>query len=86
MEAKYNDISKWRYSQIAEVFTPVEEADARRVKSYQIGTRSELEALLANPEFSDGQGLHFVEFHMPKFNAPQTLIEFAKGLSKKPPS
>lgn len=26
----------------------------------------------------------FVELHMPRFNAPQTLIDFAQGLSKKP--
>jgi hypothetical protein len=25
----------------------------------------------------------FVELHMPKYNAPQTLIDFAQSLSKK---
>lgn len=58
MKAKYNDISKWRYSKIAEVFTPEETASQHRVKSYKIGTRSELEELLADEDFSAGKGLH----------------------------
>jgi pyruvate decarboxylase len=58
MHAKYNDISKWQYSKMAEVFTPVEETAQRRVKSYKISTRSELEDLLADAEFSEGKGLH----------------------------
>lgn len=84
MKAKYNDISKWRYSKIAEVFTPEEEVSQHRVKSYKVSTRSELEELLADEEFSEGKGLHFVELHMPRYNAPQTLIDFAQSLSKKP--
>jgi pyruvate decarboxylase len=63
-KAKYNDISKWRYSKIAEVFTPEEEASQHRVKSYKIGTRSELEELLADEDFSAGKGLH-VSIRMP---------------------
>jgi pyruvate decarboxylase len=58
MKAKYNDISKWRYSKIAEVFTPEEEVSQHRVKSYKVSTRSELEELLADEEFSEGKGLH----------------------------
>ncbi|KAG9856867.1 pyruvate decarboxylase, partial [Aureobasidium melanogenum] len=84
MKAKYNDISKWRYSKIAEVFTPEETASQHRVKSYKISTRSALEQLLADEDFSAGKGLHFVELHMPRYNAPQTLIDFAQNLSKKP--
>ncbi|THY25787.1 indole-3-pyruvate decarboxylase [Aureobasidium pullulans] len=84
MKAKYNDISKWRYSKIADVFTPEEEVSQHRVKSYKVSTRSGLEELLADEEFSAGKGLHFVELHMPRYNAPQTLIDFAQSLSKKP--
>ena len=58
MKAKYNDISKWRYSKIAEVFTPEDEAAQHRVRSYKVSTRSELENLLADEEFSAGKGLH----------------------------
>jgi pyruvate decarboxylase len=58
MKAKYNDIAKWRYSKIAEVFTPEDEASRHRVRSYKVSTRAELEDLLADEDFSAGKGLH----------------------------
>lgn len=57
-KAKYNDISKWRYSSLPEAFTPVTEAGQRRVKTYKVGTRRELEDLLGDMEFAEGKGLH----------------------------
>lgn len=56
-EASYNDIPKWKYSQIPDAFTPAEKASERHVKTYKIRTRNELEALLADEEFSNGRGL-----------------------------
>lgn len=57
-DASYNDIPKWKYSQFPDAFTPAEKASERHVKSYKIRTRDELEALLADKEFSSGKGLH----------------------------
>lgn len=55
MEADYNDIPQWQYSKFPEVLIP--EGSSHRVKTWKIGTRSELETLLHDKAFIDGKGL-----------------------------
>ncbi|KAJ5249288.1 indole-3-pyruvate decarboxylase [Penicillium chermesinum] len=81
-KASYNDIPKWQYSLFPNAFTPTEKTSERRVKAYKIRTREELEVLLTDKEFSSGKGLHFVEMHMPRHNAPTSLINFTETLKK----
>jgi pyruvate decarboxylase len=69
MKASYNDVSKWRYSDIPRTFG----ASDSHVKSFKIATRLELEALLEDEGFQTFGGMQFVEMHMPKEDAPLTL-------------
>lgn len=50
MEEKYNDITPWKHTKLLEVFGGKEGEH----KSYQVKTRVELERLLADSEFSQG--------------------------------
>ena len=80
----YNDLAPWRYTDLARTFgatnsqlanvaraekgTPSEEYT---VRNYVIQTWRDLEELLANEEFCEGKGLHFVDVRMGKFDVPE---------------
>lgn len=59
-EAHYNDIQRWQYSKIPEVLTVEEEGEnkKKRVKTWKVRGRRELEELLRDEEgFGRGKGL-----------------------------
>lgn len=57
MEAGYNDVPQWRYSQIPEALTPASLAGKKNVKTWKIATVTELEDLFADEAFANGEGL-----------------------------
>ncbi|KAK0714313.1 thiamine diphosphate-binding protein [Apiosordaria backusii] len=69
MEAEYNDISRWNYTEIPTVFG----ATDKEVGKHIIKTKTELEKLLADKDFNEAKGLQFVELWMPKHDAPRAL-------------
>ena len=75
MDASYNDIQQWKYTQILDVFG----ADAQRSRSYQIKTKQEAEDLFNDKEFSEAKYLQLVELFMPKEDAPKALKLTAKA-------
>lgn len=80
-EAHYNNIPRWQYARFGEVMTTPEAR--KKVKSWKISARKELEALLTDEDFQRGKGLQLVEMHMPKGDAPKTLREFAASAAKR---
>ncbi|KAK4496659.1 hypothetical protein PRZ48_012641 [Zasmidium cellare] len=81
MEADYNDIPQWQYSKFPETLIP--EGSSHKVKTWKIRTRQEFDELLNNSAFANGEGLQFVEMHMPKGDAPKTLQEFGRGAAAR---
>ncbi|KAK0648730.1 pyruvate decarboxylase-like protein [Cercophora newfieldiana] len=69
MEAEYNDIAKWKYTEVPEVFGP----SPKQVKKFIIKTKEELEKLLKDKQFNAAKGLQFVELWMEKEDAPRAL-------------
>ncbi|KAF1808484.1 pyruvate decarboxylase-like protein [Eremomyces bilateralis CBS 781.70] len=69
MEADYNDVQPWRYTQIPHVFG----AKEGQAKSYSVSTKDELEKLLGDEQFNTGKFLRFVEVIMPLKDAPVGL-------------
>lgn len=67
MDAEYNDITRWQYTEVPAVF------GGPKVRKFVVKTRSELEKLLADDEFNNAGGLQFVELWMPKKDAPRAL-------------
>ena len=80
----YNDLAPWRYTDLARTFGASESqlangAGARKgtsggeytVRNYVVQTWRDLEELLANEEFCEGKGLHFVDVRMGKFDVPE---------------
>ncbi|KAH9890869.1 pyruvate decarboxylase [Xylariomycetidae sp. FL2044] len=78
MEAEYNDVVQWRYKDLPAVLGGTDET----ARSYVVKTKDELDALLADKEFSEGRGLRFVELYMPKENAPSSLMMTAEASAK----
>jgi pyruvate decarboxylase len=78
MEAHYNDIPDWRYTDIPLAFGGSEET----VKTYSVNTKTDLEALLADKSFQAGKGVHFVDMRMPKEDAPLTLRMLCTSAAK----
>lgn len=58
-EAHYNDIQRWQYSKLPEVLTVEEEGEnkKKKVKTWKVRGRRELEELLRDEEFGRGKGL-----------------------------
>lgn len=70
-EAHYNDIQRWQYSKIPEVLTVEEEGEnkKKRVKTWKVRGRRELEELLRDEEgFGRGKGLQVSFFLSPFFS------------------
>lgn len=78
MEAEYNDIRRWNYTEIPTVFG----ATDKEVRKHIIKTKSELEKLLADKDFNDAKGLQLVELWMPKHDAPRALKLTAEQSAK----
>jgi pyruvate decarboxylase len=69
MEAEYNDIQKWKYTEVPEVFGATEQ----QVRKFVIKTKEELEKLLEDKQFNEAEGMQFVELWMDKEDAPRAL-------------
>jgi pyruvate decarboxylase len=69
MEAEYNDIIRWQYTDVPTVFG----GSDKQVRKFIIKTKDELEKLLTDKEFNEAGGLQFVELWMPKNDAPRAL-------------
>ncbi|KAK3305505.1 thiamine diphosphate-binding protein [Chaetomium strumarium] len=69
MEAEYNDVARWNYTEVPTVFGGSE----KQVRKLVIKTKEELEKLLVDKEFNEAGGLQFVELWMPKDDAPRAL-------------
>lgn len=76
----YNDRPQWRYSEIPKTMVPV--GSKHVVKTWKITTRTELEELLNDEEFAHGEGLQFVEMHMPREDAPEALKMVCRAAAK----
>lgn len=55
MEADYNTIPQWQYSKFPQALVP--EGSSHKVKTWKTHTRQELESLLQDPAFANGDGL-----------------------------
>lgn len=83
-EAHYNDIPRWQYAKLPEVLTMPEAEGGKKVKTWKVRGRAELEKLLSDEEgFGKGKGLQFVEMHMARGDAPKNLREFAVNAAKR---
>lgn len=69
MDADYNDITRWNYTDIPAVFG----AKEGQSQKFVIKTKNELERLLKDKDFNEYKGLQFVELWMPKDDAPRAL-------------
>lgn len=69
MDADYNDITRWNYTDIPAVFGAKEGQSQKFVTK----TKDELERLLKDKDFNEYKGLQFVEVRMPKDDAPRAL-------------
>ncbi|KAI1484601.1 pyruvate decarboxylase [Biscogniauxia mediterranea] len=78
MDAEYNDIVEWKYKDLVDVFGGTEET----TKKYVVKTKAELDALLADPDFNNRQGLRFVELYMPRDDAPRSLQMTAQASAR----
>ncbi|GAA5861427.1 hypothetical protein JCM8547_006125 [Rhodosporidiobolus lusitaniae] len=76
LEAKYNDISLWRWQSLLEVFnggpSPVE------TKSWLASTRGELEVILKDESFKKAERIQLLEVRMDKLDAPESLKKQGK--------
>ncbi len=78
MDAEYNDIQNWKYTELPTVFGATEKTS----RKFQVKTKAELEALLTDPEFVESKVLQFVEVFMPKQDAPLALQLSAAAAAK----
>ncbi|KAK0713832.1 thiamine diphosphate-binding protein [Lasiosphaeria miniovina] len=69
MDAEYNNIVPWKYTEIPGVFG----ATDKQVKKYVVETKDEVDRLLTNKDFTNGLGLQFVELEMARDDAPRAL-------------
>jgi len=69
MDAEYNDITRWRYTDVPTVLGGSDET----VRKFVVKTKDELDKLLVDKEFNAAGGLQFVELWMPKKDAPRAL-------------
>ena len=68
----------WKYTHLLETFN----ADPKNSKSYQVRTRTELDSLLQDKEFSSAKRIQLVEVFMPKHDAPRALEVTAQATGK----
>lgn len=68
--AKYNDITNWRWTKLLEVMGGVE---GETCKSYTVHTKDEFSKLLDDESFARADKIQLVEIMMPKHDAPRGL-------------
>jgi pyruvate decarboxylase len=73
MDATYNDIQDWKYTELCNVF-----GGERNTRTYQIRTKAQLEQLFSDQEFAEARLLRFVEIYMEKKDAPIGLLKTVK--------
>jgi pyruvate decarboxylase len=78
MDAEYNDIAQWDFKDLPRVFG----ADPRKVKTYQIKTKTQVNQLLEDKSFSAADIFQLVELYMPKEDAPRALKLTAEASAK----
>ncbi|KAJ2904985.1 pyruvate decarboxylase [Zalerion maritima] len=78
MDAEYNDIIKWKFTDLVSVFG----ASEKEARKFQIKTRDELNQLLTNEEFNACPALQFVEVYMPRDDAPKGLVMTAEASAR----
>ncbi|KAH8727277.1 thiamine diphosphate-binding protein [Phaeosphaeriaceae sp. PMI808] len=80
MENAYNDVQEWKYKEIPAVFG----AEPGSVLTYRVETKTELEKLFNDEEFSSGETtkMRFVELVMPWDDAPASLKNIAAAAAK----
>lgn len=69
MDAEYNDVLRWNYTEVPTVFG----GSDKQVRKFVVKTKDQLEKLLTDKEFNEANGLQFVELWMPKKDAPRGL-------------
>ncbi|KAJ4291525.1 hypothetical protein N0V88_006122 [Collariella sp. IMI 366227] len=69
MDADYNNISRWQYTDVPAVFGATE----KQARKFVIKTKDQLEGLLKDKEFNEAGGLQFVELWLPREDAPRAL-------------
>jgi pyruvate decarboxylase len=78
MDATYNDIQPWRFTELVKAFG----AKDRQAKTFQIKTKAEVHDLFTDEEFSAAECLQFVELFIPKEDAPRALKLTAEASAK----
>ena len=85
----YNDLAPWRYTELARSFGATEaqlavneKRNGYPVRNYTIQTWGDLEELLANEEFCEGKGLHFVDVRVGKFDVPEKFTVVFESAGK----
>ncbi|KAJ9604065.1 hypothetical protein H2200_011588 [Cladophialophora chaetospira] len=78
MEAGYNDIQNWKYKDLLPAFG----AKEGNYKTYQVQTKSEVEALLQDENFSKAPYLQLVELYMPWDDSPTGLCVTAEASAR----
>lgn len=68
-EADYNDIQPWRHRNLPDAFG----GDKSQFRTYSVSTKSEMNDLFKNEEFSSANVLQLVELHMPMDDCPPAL-------------
>jgi pyruvate decarboxylase len=78
MEAGYNDIQNWRYSELLSAFG----AKEGEYKTYKVKTKQDVHKLFEDENFSSAPYLQLVELYMPKQDAPNALKLTAEASAK----
>jgi pyruvate decarboxylase len=69
MDAEYNNVTRWQYTEVPTVFG----GSDKQARKFVVKTKDELEKLLTDKAFNEAGGLQFVEVWMPKEDAPRVL-------------
>ncbi|KAG5952319.1 hypothetical protein E4U53_001099 [Claviceps sorghi] len=77
MDAPYNDIVEWDNKKLIDVF-----GGTSLAQTYSIKTKDELDSLFADPNFNASTKMQFVELHMPKEDAPKSLVMTAEASAR----
>ncbi|KAB1719517.1 hypothetical protein FNE72_28955 [Klebsiella pneumoniae] len=75
MDAGYNDIALWDHHKLTDAFGGTDAT----VKKYSVKTKDEVEKLFVDKEFNAAQKLQVVELHMPREDAPRSLVLTAEA-------
>lgn len=74
MEATYNDIQPWNHTEILSLFGGTTDKST----SYQVRSKSQVEALFRDQKFSSAPHIQLVEVFMPWQDAPRALLKIGQ--------